>query len=84
MRRDARRAQPLERLDVAQPSSPQQVLARVACAFSVREGWRLGWRWSLVLVPLTFVAALAFALPLFLALRERRLATTLTRVDADR
>lgn len=83
MRRDARRAQPLERPDVAQQSSPQQVLARVACAFSVREGWRLGWRWSLVLVPLTFVA-LAFALPLFLALRERQLATTLTRVDADR
>lgn len=50
----------------------------------MREGWRLGWRWSLVLVPLTFVAALAFALPLFLALRERQLATTLTRVDADR
>lgn len=49
----------------------------------MREGWRLGWRWSLAFVPLTFVA-LAFALPLFLALRERQLATTLTRVDADR
>ncbi|SFO03262.1 Protein of unknown function [Geodermatophilus obscurus] len=50
------------------------VAAVVACLFYVREGLRLGLRWTLVLVPLTAVVALAFTFPLFLAVRERRLA----------
>ncbi len=50
------------------------VTAVVACLFYVREGLRLGLRWTLVLVPLTAVVALAFTFPLFLAVRERRLA----------
>ena len=49
------------------------VTAAVACLFSLREGSRLGWRWTAVLVPLTFVVALAFTFPLSLALRELRL-----------
>ncbi len=52
------------------------VTAVVACLFYVREGLRLRLRWTLVLVPLTFAVALAFTLPLFLAVRERRLAGT--------
>ncbi len=52
------------------------VTAVVACLFYVREGLRLGLRWTLVLVPLTAMVALAFTFPLFLAVRERRLATT--------
>jgi uncharacterized membrane protein HdeD (DUF308 family) len=52
------------------------VTAVVACLFYVRESRRHGWWWPLVLVPLTFVVALAFTLPLFLAVREWRLART--------
>jgi hypothetical protein len=52
------------------------VTAVVACLFYVREGLRLRLRWTLVLVPLTFVVALAFTFPLFLAVREWRLART--------
>ena len=50
------------------------VTAVVACLFYVRESLRLGRRWTLLLVPLTFLVALAFTLPLFLALRELDLA----------
>ncbi len=50
------------------------VTALVACVFYVVEGSRLRMRWTLVLVPLTFLVALAFTFPLFLALREWRLA----------
>ncbi|MBI4939832.1 MAG: DUF2834 domain-containing protein [Actinobacteria bacterium] len=49
------------------------VVATVACIFYVREARRLGGRWTvvaLVLVPLTFLVALAFTFPLFLGLRE--------------
>ena len=42
--------------------------------FYVWEGRRLGWRWAVALVPLTFLVALAFTFPLFLALREIGLA----------
>ncbi len=51
------------------------VTAVVACLFYVRESRRLGWWWTLALVPLTFLVALAFTFPLFLALRELRLAS---------
>lgn len=51
------------------------VTAVAACVFFVAEGRRIGMRRAWVLVPLTFVLALAFTFPLFLALRERRLRT---------
>jgi len=50
------------------------VTALAACLFYVLEGRRLGRRWVWVLVPLTFLVALAFTFPLFLAWRERLLA----------
>lgn len=50
------------------------VAAVAASVFYLREGHRLGMRWAWLLVPATFVGALAFTLPLFLALRERALA----------
>lgn len=50
------------------------VTAVVACVFYVVEGRRLGMRRAWVLVPLTFLLALAFTFPLFLALRENALA----------
>jgi hypothetical protein len=49
------------------------VTALAACLFYVVTGWRLGrpmFLVGIVLVPLTFVVALAFTFPLFLALRE--------------
>jgi membrane associated rhomboid family serine protease len=50
------------------------VTALAACVFFVTEGRRIGLRRAWVLVPLTFLVALAATFPLFLALRERRLA----------
>jgi len=50
------------------------VTAVAACAFYLVEGRRLGMRRVWLLVPLTFLLALAFTFPLFLALRERALA----------
>ena len=52
-----------------------------ACVLYVREGRRLGWRWwaVAVLVVLSFVLAVAFTFPLFLALRERSLARAVDR-----
>lgn len=51
------------------------VTAIAANVFFVREGLRLGWgRWSWVLIPLTYLVALAFVFPLFLGLRELHLA----------
>lgn len=50
------------------------VVAVAACVFFVVEGRRLGMRHTWVLIPLTFVIALAFTFPLFLAWRERTLA----------
>jgi SNF family Na+-dependent transporter len=50
------------------------VTAVAANVFFVREGIRLGFgKWSWVLIPLTYLLALAFTFPLFLALRELRL-----------
>ena len=48
------------------------VIVGVATVVYVREGTRLGWRLPLVLlfVPLSIAVAVAFALPLFLGLRE--------------
>jgi hypothetical protein len=52
------------------------VVATAACVLMVREGRRLGMApWALVtLVVLSFAVAVSFTFPLFLALRERRLA----------
>ena len=50
------------------------VTAVAACVFYAVEGFRLRMRWTLALIPLTFLVALAFTFPLFLALREWRLA----------
>lgn len=44
--------------------------------FMVAEARRLNIRYWWVLLPLTFLVALAFTFPLFLYLRERQLATT--------
>lgn len=49
------------------------ITAVAACLFYLREGARLGWRWTVALIPLTFLVALAFTFPLFLAVRELRL-----------
>jgi hypothetical protein len=52
------------------------VTAIAACGFYVIEGRRLRMGWTWLLVPLTFLVALAFTFPLFLALRERALLRT--------
>ena len=49
------------------------VVAIAAGVFIVIEGRRLGMRWAWVFLPLAAITAAAFAVPLFLALRERRL-----------
>jgi hypothetical protein len=50
------------------------VLAVAVGAFLVVAGRRLGMRSAWLFLPLAAVTAAAFAVPLFLALRERRLA----------
>lgn len=52
------------------------VIVVVASVFYLREGPRLGWRWPLLLllIPLSVAVAVSFTLPLFLGLRELRLA----------
>jgi len=52
------------------------VIVFVASVLYLREGARLGWRWPLLvlLIPLSALVAVCFALPLFLGLRELRLA----------
>lgn len=51
------------------------VTALAANVLFIREGIRLGWgKWAWVFVPLTYLVALAFVFPLFLGLREVRLA----------
>ncbi|WP_395639719.1 DUF2834 domain-containing protein [Pseudolysinimonas sp.] len=50
------------------------VLAVAVGAFLVVEGRRIGMRRAWLFLPLAAVTAAAFAVPLFLALRERRLA----------
>jgi hypothetical protein len=52
------------------------VLAVASGVFIVIEGRRLGMRWAWLFLPLAAVTAAAFAVPLFLALRERRLTAT--------
>lgn len=51
------------------------VLAVASGIFIVIEGRRIGMRWAWVFLPLAAVTAAAFAVPLFLALRERRVST---------
>ncbi|MGV3711844.1 DUF2834 domain-containing protein [Pseudolysinimonas sp.] len=50
------------------------VLAIAAGVFLVVEGRRIGMRRAWLLLPLAAITAAAFVIPLFLALRERRLA----------
>jgi hypothetical protein len=50
------------------------VVAFAGCLFIAIESWRLRIWWALALIPLLFVLAVAFALPLFLAIRELVLA----------
>ena len=47
------------------------VLAAAVSVFVVTEGWRLGMRWPLAYVVAGVVVAMAFAVPLFLLVRER-------------
>lgn len=49
------------------------VVAVMGSFFILVEGWRLKIRWTWILIPLSFVIALAFTFPLFLAIREMRL-----------
>lgn len=49
------------------------VVAVMASVFMLVEGWRLRIRWTWGLVPLSFIIALAFTFPFFLALREIRI-----------
>ena len=50
------------------------VVAVMGSVFMAVEGWRLRMWWSWLLIPLSFAIALAFTFPLFLAVREIRLA----------
>ncbi len=49
------------------------VVAVMASVFMLVEGWRLRIRWTWGLVPLSFIIALAFTFPFFLAVREIRI-----------
>jgi hypothetical protein len=49
------------------------VVAVMASVFIFVEGWRLRIRWTWALVPLSFIIALAFTFPFFLAVREIRI-----------
>ena len=48
--------------------------ASAASVFIILEGRRLGIRWYWAYVVFSFITAVAFTFPLFLAVRERRLA----------
>lgn len=52
------------------------VLAVASGVFIVIEGRRIGMRRAWVFLPLAAVTAAAFAVPLFLAMRERRLSVS--------
>ena len=52
------------------------MLAVAVGAFLVVEGRRIGMRRAWLFLPLAAVTAAAFAVPLFLALRERKLSGT--------
>jgi hypothetical protein len=49
------------------------VIAIMASVFMLVEGWRLHIVWSWVLVPLSFMVAVAFTFPFFLGVREVRI-----------
>lgn len=51
------------------------VVAIASGAFIVVEGRRIGMRHAWVFLPLAAITAAAFAIPLFLSLRERKLAS---------
>ena len=51
------------------------VVALAACLFIVLESRRLGMRFAWVLVPLSFLIAVAFTFPLFLAWRQWHLSS---------
>ena len=53
------------------------IVAAAASIFIIIEGRRLGIRWYWVYVVASFVTAIAFTFPLFLAVRERHLARNL-------
>ena len=50
------------------------VVALMGSVFMLVEGWRTKLQWTWILIPLSFLIALAFTFPLFLAIREIRLA----------
>jgi hypothetical protein len=50
------------------------VVVAAASVLIVVEGRRIGMPWAWVFIPLSLLTAAAFTVPLFLALRERRLA----------
>lgn len=58
------------------------VLAVAAGAFVAVEGRRIGMPRAWLLLPLAAVTAAAFVIPLFLALRERRLTASAGTVDS--
>lgn len=49
------------------------VIAVAASAFMAIEAWRLRLPWLWALIPLSFIVAVAFTFPLFLAVREVRM-----------
>jgi hypothetical protein len=49
------------------------VIAVMASVFMAVEGWRLRLWWTWILIPLSFLVAVAFTFPLFLAVREVRI-----------
>jgi hypothetical protein len=46
------------------------VVALMGSLFIAVEGWRMKLLWTWILIPLSFLVALAFTFPLFLAIRE--------------
>ena len=57
--------------------------ASAASIFIILEGRRLGIRWYWAYVVFSFVTAVGFTFPLFLAVRERRLDSLERTVDAQ-
>ena len=58
-------------------SADLTVVALAAVVFRLSEGKRLGMRRVWLYIALSFVTAMAFTFPLFLAMRERQLARAL-------
>ncbi len=58
------------------------VVALAACLFIVLESRRLGMRFAWVLVPLSFLIAVAFTFPLFLAWRQWHLSRRFAQLPA--